>query len=116
MAVFPSQKKRDGKYYLYAIVGSTKRTVFLNDLSILGPCEMDVMLQCEGIVSSKNASGQATHTIKVGIVSTRVQSLPADFVYNPAKSFINKHKEIFRYNHSITIKSSVCLLKKKNFF
>ena len=74
---------------------------------------MDVMLQCEGIVSSKNASGQATHTIKVGIVSTRVQSLPADFVYNPAKSFINKHNEIFCYNHSISLYSSVCLLKKK---
>ena len=99
MAVFPSHVKWDGKYYLYVIVDCTERSVFLNELSKLGPCEMDVMLQCKGIISSKNASGQATHTIKVGIVSTRVQSLPADFVYSPAKSFINKHKEIFRYNH-----------------
>ena len=60
------------------------------------------------------------HTTKVVIVSTRVQSLPADFVYNPTKSFINKHKEIFSYNHSIFLNSSVCLLKKfffwKNYF
>ena len=63
----------------------------------------------------KNASGQAMHTTKVVIVSTRVQSLPTDFVYNPAKSFINKYKEIFCYNHSISLNSSVCLLIK-NFF
>ena len=57
MAVFQSQVKRGGKYYHYAIVGGTERTVFLNELSKLGPCEMDVMLQCKGIISSKNASG-----------------------------------------------------------
>ena len=46
LVVFHSQVKRDGKYYLYVIVDDTERCVFLNELNKLGPCEMDVMLQC----------------------------------------------------------------------
>lgn len=92
MAVFPSPVKRDGKYCINVIVDGTERNIFLNELSKLGPCKMDAMLQCKGVVSNKNASGQTRHTIKLGIASMRVQSLPSDFVYSPTKSFINKYK------------------------
>ena len=62
MAVFPSPVERDGNYCLRA------------------------MLQCKGVDFSRKVRGVR------GIVSMKVQSLPADFVYILAKSFIIKCK------------------------
>ena len=59
MAVFPSPVKRDGNYCLNA------------------------MLQCKGVDFSRKVRGMR------GIVSMKVQSLRADFVY-PCKVFHNQ--------------------------
>ena len=80
MAVVPNLVKRDAKYYLNVIVDGTERSIFLNELNKLGPCKIYATLQCKGVVSNKNAGGQARHTIKLSIASIRVLSLPAALV------------------------------------
>lgn len=90
MAVFPSPVKEDGKFCINVVVDGKERNVPLNDLKSLGPCKMDALVQCKGVVVGKGGANK--YTIKLNIASMRVQSLPADYVFAPVKSYLNKYK------------------------
>ena len=90
MAVFRSPVKEDGKFCISVIVDGEERNVPLNDFKSLGPCKMDALVQCNGVVVGQGSANK--YTIKLNIASMRVQSLPSDYVFAPLKSYLNKYK------------------------